>query len=80
MAPRSSVDPLRATCTTTPAQLDPVNNGITSNGVYGDDDDVISSQHISVSQVPLREAVVVAEAGGRPAVVVTRTVQHLWPF
>ena len=40
----------------------------------GDDDDLISSQHIGVSQILLGEAVVVVAA------VVARTVQYLWPF
>ena len=56
-----------------------VNNDVTNDSVYGDDDDLISSQHIGVSQVPLREAAVVVEACGMAAAV-TRAVQHLWPF
>ena len=56
-----------------------VNNDVTNDSVYGDDDDLISSQHIGVSQVPLREAAVVVEACGTAAAV-TRAVQHLWPF
>ena len=36
----------------TSAHRPPVNNGVTNNGVYGDDGDLISSQHIGMSQVP----------------------------
>ena len=56
-----------------------VNNDVANNGVYGDDDDLISGQYIGVSQVPLREAAVVVEACGTAAAVI-RAVQHLWPF
>ena len=41
MARRSSAGPPRAICTITPAQLDRVNNDVTNDGVYCDDDDLI---------------------------------------
>ena len=73
--PRSSNGPLRSHARQHQRTSTAVNNGVTNNGVYGDDGDLISSQHIGVSQVPLREGAVVAEVGG-----VTCVVQHIWPF